>query len=184
VTSLRFCAFLIFAFQMTHAVAVESAPYSGQQTRDIKALSEQEIEGYLAGKGMGFAKAAELNGYPGPLHVLEFAAQLNLSVDQRKRTEKLFIDMQTKTKAAGRALVDEERALDRLFASKTITSALLESALKRIATLQARVRAAHLETHLAQTAILSPDQVARYSELRGYTMTSGHHHKHGHDHSH
>ena len=36
---------------------------------DIKALSSEEVEQYLSGAGMGYAKAAELNRHPGPIHV-------------------------------------------------------------------------------------------------------------------
>ena len=36
----------------------------------IRGLSEQEIDDLTNGRGMGLARAAELNGYPGPLHVL------------------------------------------------------------------------------------------------------------------
>src|SRR4029079_2796548 len=46
----------------------QAGPYAGQQARGVKALSDEEVSGYLAGAGMGFAKAAELNGYPGPMH--------------------------------------------------------------------------------------------------------------------
>ena len=42
-------------------------PYAGQQTRAIKALSDDDIAALRAGEGMGMAKAAELNGYPGPV---------------------------------------------------------------------------------------------------------------------
>src|SRR5262249_1929289 len=47
-----------------------SNPYAGQQSRSIKALSEDDIAALLKGAGIGLAKAAELNGYPGPAHVL------------------------------------------------------------------------------------------------------------------
>jgi hypothetical protein len=41
-------------------------PYAGLEARAIKALSEQQIADLEAGRGMGMALAAELNGYPGP----------------------------------------------------------------------------------------------------------------------
>ena len=63
-----------------------TSPYAGQQARDIKALSPDEIQGYLTGQGMGLAKAAELNGYPGPLHVLELAAELKLTEEQDRKS--------------------------------------------------------------------------------------------------
>jgi hypothetical protein len=62
-----------------------SAPYSGQQTRSIKALSSEDIAALLKGEGMGMAKAAELNGYPGPVHVLTLAKELKLTESQRCR---------------------------------------------------------------------------------------------------
>ena len=54
--------------------AAQTSPYAGEETRAIKALSAQEVESLLGGKGMGFAKAAELNGYP--LKITELLAQL------------------------------------------------------------------------------------------------------------
>lgn len=89
-----------------------ASPYAGQQEREIKALSSQDVEAYLAGQGMGFAKAAELNGYPGPKHVLELASELSLTQEQRTRTEVLFASMQSAARSLGRELVDQERNLD------------------------------------------------------------------------
>jgi hypothetical protein len=69
------------------ATAYSQSPYVGQESREIKALSPQEISDYLSGKGMGLAKAAELNGYPGPAHVIELAAELELTPEQKTKTE-------------------------------------------------------------------------------------------------
>ena len=164
------------------AAAADTSPYAGQQSRGIKALSDDEVSGLLAGKGMGLAKAAELNGYPGPLHVLVLSSQLGLSVEQRKATEALFASMQAKAVKAGTELVDEERRLDRLFAERAVTPDALSEALRRIASLQSEVRGAHLEAHLAQIRILTPQQSAMYVKLRGYGEASGVHehgqHKH------
>jgi len=68
----------------------------------------------------------------------------------------------------GTALVEAERKLDALFASKTITPALLSESLNEIGALQAQVRAVHLNAHLEQVAILTFEQSARYAQLRGY----------------
>jgi hypothetical protein len=54
-------------------------PYAGQLTRSIKALSPEDIDELRKGAGMGLAKAAELNGYPGPLHVLALTTELRLT---------------------------------------------------------------------------------------------------------
>jgi hypothetical protein len=40
--------------------------YAGQQARTTKALSDEDIAALSNGEGKGMAKAAELNGYPGP----------------------------------------------------------------------------------------------------------------------
>lgn len=157
-------------------------PYSGQESREIKALAAEDVDAYLAGKGMGLAKAAELNGYPGPSHVLSLAAELGLSSEQKQRTEALFKTMEAKAKEIGRVLVDEERKLDQLFASKAITSETLMSSLKRIGDLQALVRQAHLEAHLLQVEILTAEQVASYMKLRGYGDMAKNHEHSGHRH--
>jgi Spy/CpxP family protein refolding chaperone len=154
-----------------YGAASQAAPasaYAGQEAREIKALSAEEVDDLMAGKGMGLAKAAELNGYAGPAHVLELADALGLTPEQRVQTQALKAAMTAKAIPLGHAVVTAERKLDHLFASKTITPALLRSALDEIGALQARVRGVHLETHLAQVVVLTPDQNARYSQLRGY----------------
>lgn len=68
----------VIAF-LTPALAWAETPYAGMQSRPIKALSDQQLSDLRAGRGMGLALAAELNGYPRPSHVLELANQLGLS---------------------------------------------------------------------------------------------------------
>jgi Spy/CpxP family protein refolding chaperone len=160
--------------------AAQQSPYVGQASRGVKALSDQEIADYLNGKGMGYAKAAELNGYPGPAHVLELAEDLRLTADQRARTQQLFQAMHADAMTVGRALVDRERQLDAAFASKTITAESLSRATAEIASLQGRLRDIHLSAHLAQSRVLDPQQVQQYDELRGYrkdTSPAGHSHR-------
>ena len=171
---------LAVALAASMAAGAQS-PYVGQESRDIKALSSQEVSDYLAGKGMGLAKAAELNGYPGPAHVLEMANALSLSAEQRAATEAIFKRMQERAIPLGRELVDEERALDRLFAARTVDDAKLANSLARIGKLSAQVREAHLHAHLEQAALLTMEQVAKYNELRGYAEPAAtHSHAHGH----
>ena len=178
---------LIFAIALTlpalaHAVA--PSPYAGQESRQIKALSPSEQADLLAGKGMGLAKAAELNGYPGPAHVLELASQLGLSAEQLATTRALFTSMEQRAKELGRQLVAAEQSLDSLFASKQVTATQLEESLAKIGDLQAKVRAAHLEAHLEQVRILSAEQNANYSKLRGYSQGREVSEDHGHSHKH
>ena len=154
------------------ATADSQSPYVGQESRQIKALSPQEISDYLSGKGMGLAKAAELNGYPGPAHVLELAAQLDLTPEQKTKTEVLFKKMQARAIPLGKELVEEERAFDRLFASHAVNSESLGQALARIGRLQGQVRQVHLDPHVEQTTLLTAAQVEKYNRLRGYGMSS------------
>jgi Spy/CpxP family protein refolding chaperone len=145
-----------------------ASPYGGMELRPIKALSDQQIADLKAGKGMSLALAAELNGYPGPSHTLELADALDLTADQRAKTLGLFEAMQRESVTAGLRVIDGERALDRLFATKTATVGALEEATERVGREQAALRVTHLKYHLAMIEVLTPEQTARYAKLRGY----------------
>jgi Spy/CpxP family protein refolding chaperone len=162
-------------------------PYAGLQARAVKALSEQQIADLRAGRGMGLALPAELNGYPGPLHTLENADALALTPDQQARTKALFEAMTAEAVPIGERLIEQEAELDRLFASRTVHSANLAAATAAIATTQGELRTAHLRYHLAMMEVLTPEQVRRYGEVRGYSGNgAGHtgpprgHSQHGH----
>jgi len=173
-------AFALAAVSGAYAVGTPS-PYAGQEQREIKSLSSEDVQSLLSGKGMGLAKAAELNGYPGPSHVLQLAAELQLSDGQRAATQALFQAMESKAITLGASLVQAERELDQLFASRQATPSLLAQKLGAIGQLQAQVRGAHLEVHLAQAQLLSAEQIALYAKLRGYTgetKAPGHRHSH------
>jgi len=144
------------------------SPYAGQQTRSIKALSATQEQDLLQGKGMELAKSAELNGYPGPAHVLELASELQLDGGQRHASTQLMTHHKDKARALGAQLVEAERALDRAFASQSIDAVRISQLTQAIGTLQAALRAEHLQTHLEQTALLTPPQIAVYQKLRGY----------------
>lgn len=149
------------------------SPYAGQQAREVKALSPTQTADLLEGKGMEQAKAAELNGYPGPMHVLELAERLALSATQLRDSEALLAAHKAEARALGARLVEAERRLDAAFAGKQIDTTQLELLTRQIGQLQAELRASHLRTHLQQTRLLTAPQVALYAELRGYTGTPG-----------
>jgi Spy/CpxP family protein refolding chaperone len=117
---------------------------------------------------MGFAKAAELNGYPGPKHVLDLAGQLKLTAPQREQVQAIFDRMSAAAKPVGAKLVEHERLLDQLFAKGDITPDRLATETAAIAELQGRLRSVHLSAHLETRALLSADQIALYEQLRGY----------------
>jgi Spy/CpxP family protein refolding chaperone len=145
-----------------------SSPYAGEEVREIKALSAQEQRAWLEGQGAGLARAAELNSHPGPMHVLEHADALGLGGSQREQTRELMQRHKAEVRALGAQLVDAERRLDDLFRSKRATVSEVDALTQRIGTLQGRIRASHLNTHLTQTGILGPEQIAAYDRLRGY----------------
>jgi Spy/CpxP family protein refolding chaperone len=153
-----------------------TASYAGQQTRAIKALSDSETQDLLEGKGMGLAKAAELNGYPGPMHVLELADGMQLTTEQRAATRELLIQHKAKARALGAELVQAESLLDAAFATRQINAETLATLTQQIGALQVAVRNAHLETHLQQTRLLTVRQVAQYQVLRGYGRAASNHH--------
>ena len=145
------------------------SPYAGGEKRDIKALSGDDIKNYLEGNGMGFAKAAELNGVPGPKHILENESKLDLSPEQRKAIQNSFEKMKEQAVNLGRQIVENEKELENLFRQTEITSDAVQAQTRKIAELQGNLRNAHLEAHLEMKKILSPPQVEKYNRLRGYT---------------
>jgi Spy/CpxP family protein refolding chaperone len=150
------------------AAASTSGPNAGQQTRAIKALSPEQIADLRAGRGMGLALAAELNGWPGPLHALQLADRLALTPAQRQRIEALLAAMREETIPLGERVIAAEAALDRLFAERRATPAGLEAAAAAAGAAQATLRAAHLRYHIEAAQVLTPDQAGLYARLRGY----------------
>jgi hypothetical protein len=159
---------VIAALILAPIAAYAQSPYSGMQTRPIKALSDQQVADLKAGRGMGLALAAELNGYPGPAHLLELADKLELTAEQRARAQELFESMRQEALPLGARLIQQEVELDRQFAARTVTPETLKSTTASIAVTQGKLRESHLKYHLATAALLSHEQVQRYSELRGY----------------
>lgn len=153
-------------------------PYAGQERRPIKALSDQEIGDYLNGRGMGSSKAAELNHYPGPRHVLEHAAALGLTPQQADKVRQAHDAMDSEARYIGRQIVDKEAALESLYASQQASAENTQRMVREIASLQAAYRIAHLNAHLSMKQVLSPEQVALYDRMRGYDGTKAMHHGH------
>jgi hypothetical protein len=101
---MRFIAATISLVVLTGS-AMSQQPYAGLQNRPIKTLSDQQIADLNAGRGMGLALAAELNGYPGPIHAIELAGQLRLSPDQLSKLKSLFEAMKAETIPLGSTLI-------------------------------------------------------------------------------
>jgi Spy/CpxP family protein refolding chaperone len=168
VTTILFAALGILAAASAFAQQHGQQPYAGQEKRAVKALSEAEVADLLAGRGMGLAKAAELNGYPGPMHLLEHAASLKLSDTQKAAIEAIRARMAAAATSLGREIVARERELDAAFAETRIDETVLKAKTDEIAALTGRLRAVHLAAHIESRPLLTAQQVADYNTLRGY----------------
>ena|SRR5688500_11992111 len=171
--SAALCCFLLgIAYTVDAVHAQHAGPYAGEHQRSIKALSADETEQYLSGAGMGYAKPAELNRYPGPMHVLELADKIGLSAEQRALTARLMQDHKAHARELGAKVVAAERDLDELFRTGRANPRDLASKVRAAAAARGEYRLSHLETHRRMRALLSDEQVARYDALRGYAAGS------------
>ena len=164
---------LAVAAMMLTPLAVAQSPYAGEESRAIKSLSAKETAALERGAGMGMARIAELNHYPGPKHVLELATELELTRSQLEETEALFARVKTDAVELGRGIVVAEAELDGMFSDGSVTPETLEAAVLGIGEMRAKLRLVHLDAHLRQAAILTPGQIEAYDSLRGYGRKSG-----------
>ena len=163
-----FGAFLSLAATAQHH---SHSPYAGMERREIKSLSDADIADLRRGAGWGLALSAELNGMPGPAHVLELKDRLGLSPAQIASIEAIFLAMQTEARAAGESFIAAEAAIESAFRQGNLTEDRLRSLVAAAAEARANLRFIHLSRHLQTPALLTADQIARYNELRGYTAS-------------
>jgi hypothetical protein len=152
-----------------HSDGSQKSPYSGEQVRSIKSLSPEDIAELRRGGGSGLAKAAELNGIPGPAHLLELKEKIPLSAGQVAEISEIYAAMLAQAIAEGERLIELEQKLEERFRSGAMTDAALRHLLTDIAVSQQKLRYIHLSTHLRTPRILSKVQIARYNALRGYS---------------
>jgi Spy/CpxP family protein refolding chaperone len=145
--------------------------YADLAMRPIKALSEDQVGDLKAGRGMGLSLPAELNGYPGPKHVLELADQIGLSAAQRQTTSQLIDAMSAEAVALGIEIIAQEGRLESLFADHKADADQTRAVVDRIGAAQASLRFVHLKYHLAMRTALTAEQIEKYAGLRGYTST-------------
>lgn len=149
-----------------------TSPYAGEETRRIKSLSPEDIDELRNGRGWGLAKAAELNGMPGPVHLLEMKDEIGLTAAQVAEIEALYGRMKASAVELGERLILLETDLNDAFARGDIGVEALATKLAEIGEVRTRLRLTHLETHLATPKILKPEQIAAYNRLRGYGTTN------------
>jgi Spy/CpxP family protein refolding chaperone len=158
-----------------HGLAAQQ-PYADQQARIVASLSDEDVQNFLDGRGMGLARSAELNGHPGPMHVLELAEELKLTAEQRQAVTAAFNRMKSRAKALGERYIEAEKAVDLAFKSGIAGAAEVVSRVSEANRLLGEVRLSHLQAHVEVTPLLTPEQRARYAELRGYTGGTSQHH--------
>lgn len=159
------------AFGQTHDRSHGLAPsvYAGEETRQIKSLSYQDLEEIARGGGWGLARAAELNGVPGPTHLLELANQIGLTDQQRSDIEVIRVQMQADAITAGERFVAAEQALDAAFQQGAPGAEALEQLVAEAGQTRAALRLVPQNAHLLTLPLLTDAHVSQYSVLRGYS---------------
>ncbi|MEK1925201.1 MAG: hypothetical protein AAAB11_07105 [Rhizobium giardinii] len=147
-----------------------ASPYRGEEARPIKSLSEADVAELRRGGGWGLAKTAELNGMPGPSHVLKMGKELSLATEQEERVRKVFDDMRREAAAEGMRYVSLEEGLEERFRHRHVTATELLTLLATIEESRARLRFVHLSAHLMLLDILTQPQIETYNRLRGYKV--------------
>ena len=158
---------LILIFSMTLLKAQTRFHHSSETGNELKALTSEQINSYLNGEGMGLAKAAELNHFPGPKHVLDLSKELKLSQTQIDSTEKIFGMMKEKAVYLGKIIIEKEEQLEQLFSSGNVDEESVKHLVTEIAVYQGELRFTHLNAHFQQKDILTSKQILTYEGLRG-----------------
>ena len=156
---------LSISAQHNHGV---QTPYAGMQNRAIKSLSDNDIKELRRGGGWGLALSAELNGMPGPAHMLELKDQIALNLDQVAKTQALLDDMRKAAIPTGERLIAAELALENAFAKGAVEEASLRRLLAEAESARTELRFIHLSQHYKTVQFLKPEQIKRYNILRGY----------------
>lgn len=169
-TTILFLVFVLMPLsEFSAADPSYKSQYAGEEKREIKSLSEADIAELKNGSGWGLAKAAELNGVPGPAHLLEMKDEIALSAEQVRAVQDLYHKMKQQAIPLGLELIEIERELNNHFANQTISYELLGELLEKAAQVRKKLRYVHLSTHLKTPDILTPEQIALYNRLRGYS---------------
>ena len=130
--------------------AHDGSPSRGHQAAQACETEFEKVVG--DGRGFGLAFAADQNGYPGPLHVLELQEPLGLTADQATKVRALLHAMFAESKPKSARLLEAEARLRRLFAD-------VERA-------RSEVRLVHLLTHLKTRDLLTEAQRRIYQDAR------------------
>lgn len=159
---------VIGATQPVAAQHEHASEYAGLESSEVRSFTQQELDDLRSAAGMGLARPAELNRYPGPKHVLEMATTLGLDESQRTRIDAVQREMREAAIGLGETIIEAERSLNQRFLHEHIDDESLEAAVERVAALNGKLRYVHLRAHLLTKAVLTVDQVQEYDRQRGY----------------
>lgn len=165
---------LLSLFLIPGLLIINNAVLAAEENIEISpnsTLSIKEVDAYLTGKSLDFAKTAEIHHYPSPKQVLKLENQLSLAKPQINRTIMLNKLMRKYTIKAGREIVIKERQLYKLFAEEPVNLEEVEKLVKEIAALKGEIRFIHLKTNVSQKALLNEYQVSLIEGKNGKAGT-------------
>ena len=120
------------------------------------------------GEGMGLARAAELNSFPGPRHLLDLRGELDLNDGQIARIKVIHAEMKKQAIAKGEDILQAERHLANLFASGHPSATEVSRITEHLGIMRGQLQAVHLVAHIKSARQLTTQQIKNYDRLRGY----------------
>ena len=146
----------------------ESSSYAHSRGAEVVSLTDEEVRALRHGEGMGLARAAELNHFPGPRHLLDLASDLDLSDVQVRRIQTIHDRMKSQAVAKGEDIIIAEKHLADLFASGNPSARKMTQVTEHLGNMRGQLQAIHLLAHIEAARELSADQIREYDRLRGY----------------
>lgn len=162
------CLFAIASAAALAQHAHDMSPYAHTQSAEIPSLTAEEVRTLRSGDGMGLARAAELNHFPGPRHLLELASQLGLSTAQIRRVEEIHKTMKARAVVKGEQILRAELHLSNLFSAGKPSMEETRRITGHLGTMRGQLQAIHLLAHIEAARELKADQIRTYDRLRGY----------------
>jgi len=162
---------VVVGIAVTAAAAAASAQHghggAGAEGHQMAQACATEFEKVVGeGRGFGLAFAADQNGYPGPMHVLELRDRLKLTADQEAKARDLMHAMFAESRPKSVRLLEAEAKLRRLFAERAADEAAVRATVAEVERARSEVRLVHLLAHLKTRDLLSEDQRRLYREAR------------------
>lgn len=117
-------------------------------------------------EGAGMAFYADINGYPGPKHVLEMQEALKLTDDQFKDISAIIDEMRENARAMGVLIIAKEQELESSFRQGKASESHTKQLATEIGSLRGALRSVHLTAHIQARSVLTKEQIATYMALR------------------